>query len=91
MLLLISLDFRDFVSEFFLLIGSLPQVTLPTISSRVLQLLLKYLYTGECLFPRDDLNLGIELVAAADQFLLEPMKIQCERALSEKIDAEVSE
>ena len=55
-----------------------------------MQLLLKYLYTGQCLFPRDDLNLGIELMAAADQFLLEPMKIQCERALSEKIDNEVS-
>lgn len=56
-----------------------------------MQLLLKYLYTGQCLFPRDDLNLGIELMAAADQFLLEPMKIQCERALSAKIDTEVSE
>ena len=30
-------------------------------------------------------------MAAADQFLLEPMKIQCERALSAKIDTEVSE
>ena len=56
-----------------------------------MQLLLKYLYTGECLFPRDDLNLGIELMAAADQFLLEAMKMQCERALSEKIDAEVND
>ena len=56
-----------------------------------MQLLLKYLYTGECLFPRDDLNLGIELMAAADQFLLEAMKMQCERALSEKIDVEVSD
>ena len=69
---------------------SLSQIPLPTISGRVMQLLLKYLYTGQCLFPRDDLNLGIELMAAADQFLLEPMKIQCERALSEKIDNEVS-
>ena len=66
------------------------QVPFPTISGRVMQLLLKYLYTGRCLFPRDDLNLGLELMAAADQLLLEPMKVQCERALSEKIDAEVS-
>lgn len=66
------------------------QVSLPTISGRVMQLLLKYLYTGRCLFPRDDLNLGLELMAAADQLLLEPMKIQCERVLSEKIDVEVN-
>ncbi len=52
-------------------------------------MLLQYLYTGRCLFPRDDLNLGIELMAAADQFLLEPMKAQCERLLSDKIDQEV--
>ena len=41
------------------------------------------------MFPRDDLNLALELMAAADQFLLEPMKVQCERVLSEKIDSEV--
>lgn len=66
------------------------EIPLPTISSRVVQLLLQYLYTGRCLFPRDDLNLGIELLAAADQLLLAPMKAQCEHTLSEKIDAEVA-
>ena len=51
--------------------------------------LLQYLYTGQCLFPREDLNLGLDLMFAADQFLLEPMRLQCERALSDKIDSEV--
>ena len=55
----------------------------------MVQFLLKYLYTGECIFPRDDLNLALELMAAADQFLLELMKQQCERVLCEKIDLEV--
>ena len=59
-------------------------------SGRVLTHLLQYLYTGECLFPRDDLNLGLELVGVADQFFLEPMMQQCERLLSEKIDPEVT-
>ena len=66
-----------------------PQVPLPTINSRVVRILLQYLYTGRCLFTRDDLNLGLDLLATADRFLLEPMRLQCERALSEKIDAEV--
>ena len=41
------------------------------------------------MFSHDDLNLGLDLMIAADQFLLEPMRLQCERALSDKIDAEV--
>ena len=65
------------------------EVTLPNVSGRVLQHLLQYLYTGECRFPRDDLNLAIELIAVADQYLLQPMTSQCERVLSDKIDAEV--
>ena len=68
---------------------SFSQIPLPTINSRVVRTLLQYLYTGQCLFPRDDLNLGLDLLATADRFLLEPMRLQCERALSEKIDAEV--
>lgn len=51
--------------------------------------MLQYLYTGACLFPRDDLNLGVELLGVADQFMLDPMKLQCETLLSDKIDAEV--
>ena len=66
-----------------------PQIPLPTVTERVLQHLLRYLYTGECLFPRDDLNLGLDLMGVADQFFLQPMKSQCEKALSEKIDTEV--
>ena len=31
------------------------------VSGRVLQVVLEYLYTGRCLFPPDDLNLGIEV------------------------------
>lgn len=58
-------------------------------SGRVLQHLLQYLYTGSCHFPQDDLNLGVELVGVADQFLLDPMKLQCEKVLSSKIDIEV--
>ncbi len=65
------------------------QIPLPLLSGKVVQVLLQYLYTGRCLFPRDDLNLGIELMAAADQFLLDPMKAQCEQILSQKIDEEV--
>ena len=59
------------------------------LTAKVVKVLLQYLYTGRCLFPRDDLNLGIELMAAADQFLLDPMKAQCEQILSQKIDEEV--
>jgi hypothetical protein len=66
------------------------EIPMPTISGRVLQAVLEYLYTGRCLFPPDDLNLGIELLVAADQLLLEPMKRKCEKLLSEKIDAEVA-
>lgn len=58
-------------------------------NGRVLTHLLQYLYTGQCHFPRDDLNLGLDLMSVADQYLLDPMKFQCERVLSEKIDAEV--
>ena len=68
---------------------SFSQIPLPTINSQVVRTLLQYLYTGQCLFPRDDLNLGLDLLATADRFLLEPMRLQTERALSEKIDAEV--
>lgn len=63
---------------------------LPTVNGRLLQYLLEYLYTGSCHFPRDDLNLALDLMGVADQFLLDPMKLQCEKLLSEKIDAEVS-
>ena len=62
---------------------------LPTVSGRALQHLLQYLYTGSCNHPRDDLNLGVELMGVADQFLLDPMKRQCEDILSDKIDVEV--
>ncbi len=63
---------------------------LPTVSGNVLEVLLCYLYTGRCLFPRDDLNLGLDLMAAADQFLLMELKQLCQQLLAEKIDAEVS-
>jgi hypothetical protein len=65
------------------------EISMLMVSGRVLQIVLGYLYTGRCLFPPDDLNLGIELLVAADQLLLEPMKRKCEKTLSEKIDAEV--
>ena len=58
-------------------------------AGRVLGLLLNYLYTGRCLFPRDDLNLGLDLLAAADQFLLVELKQLCQQLLADKIDAEV--
>ena len=34
-------------------------------------------------------NVNVQLLVAADQFLLEPMKRKCEKILSEKIDSEV--
>ena len=34
---------------------------MPMVTGRVLQTVLEYLYTGRCLFPPDDLNLGIEV------------------------------
>ena len=37
------------------------QIAMPMVSGRVLQVVLEYLYTGRCLFPPDDLNLGIEV------------------------------
>ena len=73
-----------------LFISPLCQMPLPTVSGNVLEVLLCYLYTGRCLFPRDDLNLGLDLMAAADQFLLVELKQLCQQLLAEKIDAEVS-
>ena len=35
------------------------------------------------------LSMTLQLLVAADQLLLEPMKMMCEKILSEKIDAEV--
>lgn len=37
------------------------QVHLAEIRQGVLLILLQYLYTGTCFFPRDDLNLGTEV------------------------------
>ena len=51
--------------------------------------MLQYLYAGRCLIPHDDINLGLDLMAAADQFLLENMKQQCQETLSTRIDVEV--
>jgi hypothetical protein len=65
------------------------KITLPTVAGKTMKLLLQYLYTGDVRFNSDDLDAWIELLAAADQFLLEPLRLQCERVLSSKIDEEV--
>ncbi|XP_065890000.1 uncharacterized protein [Dysidea avara] len=65
------------------------EVTIPSVESSILKIMLEYMYTGKCLFPRDDLNKAIELMATAEMFLLEPMRVQCETVLSEKLDSEV--
>lgn len=41
-------------------------------------------------YYNEDYSIFVQLLAAADQFLLLPLKNQCERMLSEKIDAEVT-
>jgi hypothetical protein len=65
------------------------EIVLQGVPPTVLSFLLKYIYTGTCLFPRDDLNLGVELLAVADRYMLFPMKHQCEAVLSSKISSEV--
>ena len=50
------------------------QVPLPTLNGHVVELMLQYLYAGHCLFPHDDLNLGLDLMATADQYFVDDMK-----------------
>lgn len=65
------------------------EVKLTGLESKVVRALLHYLYTGKCCLTLEDLNLGVELMAAADQFLLESMRHQCEAFLSDQVDHEV--
>ena len=44
------------------------------------------MYTGDLVYPHDDLNLGVELLACAQQFLIERMQGEMEHILSKKID-----
>ena len=37
------------------------KVTIPSVESSILKIMLEYMYTGKCLFPRDDLNKAIEV------------------------------
>ena len=37
------------------------KVTVPSVESSILKIMLEYMYTGKCLFPRDDLNKAIEV------------------------------
>ena len=37
------------------------QISLSVVSGKVLAVLLKYLYTGECVYPSDDLDMGVEV------------------------------
>jgi hypothetical protein len=52
------------------------------------QHMLEYCYTGEARLPREDVTLGLQLVAAADRFLLEDLKRNCEYLLHTKITLE---
>ncbi|XP_065842708.1 uncharacterized protein [Oscarella lobularis] len=65
------------------------EILLPDVSPAVLEKLLEYLYNGSCLFPKDDLNLGVGLLVVADRYLLKPMAFQCESQLSDMISIEV--
>jgi hypothetical protein len=51
-----------------------------------MELLLKYLYTGSCVFLRDDLQTGVDLLTVACRFMLEPLREYCERIVSNKIN-----
>lgn len=69
--------------------GTKNEVSLGMVDGAVLQIMLEYMYTGKCLFPRDDLSKALELFATAEMFLLKPMSVQCEAVLSEKLTTEV--
>ena len=51
--------------------------------------MLTYLYTGDLIYPHDDLTLGVELLSSAQQFLIERMQGEMETILARKIDNEV--
>ncbi len=70
-----------------LFISHLCQMPLPTVNGNMLEVLLSTCTHWRCLFPRDDLNLGLDIMAAADQFLLVELKQLCQQLLAEKIDA----
>ena len=50
--------------------------------------MLEYCYTGDARLPREDVTLGIQLLAAADRFLLDDLKKHCEYLLHTKITLE---
>lgn len=41
---------------------ALRQVSLGMVDGGILQIMLEYMYTGKCLFPRDDLNKALEVI-----------------------------
>ncbi|KAI6654918.1 Armadillo/beta-catenin repeat family protein [Oopsacas minuta] len=63
--------------------------TFPTIRSQVLSHVLSYLYTGDLVYPHDDLTMGVELLCCAQQFLIERLQEKMEDILARKIDNEV--
>eukprot|EP00117_Sycon_ciliatum_P041594 scpid29982/ scgid30394/ ARMADILLO BTB ARABIDOPSIS PROTEIN 1 len=65
------------------------EISLSDIRYSVMLLVLQYIYTGTLFYPQDDLNLGVELLAAADRFLLKGMALQVEYLLCNKIEPDV--
>eukprot|EP00800_Vazella_pourtalesii_P016948 TRINITY_DN500_c1_g1_i4.p1 TRINITY_DN500_c1_g1~~TRINITY_DN500_c1_g1_i4.p1 ORF type:complete len:520 (-),score=130.52 TRINITY_DN500_c1_g1_i4:697-2256(-) len=61
----------------------------PTIRSQVLSHVLNYIYTGDLVYPHDDLTMGVELLCCAQQLLVERLQRKMEKILSKKIDNQV--
>lgn len=57
-------------------------------SSRAARIFSEYLYTGRALFPRDDLQLGLELLEMAQLYDLPAMADSVEKVLTDRINDE---
>lgn len=63
-------------------------VPLPEVEAASLRYALDYIYTGECLYPRGQLQVGCDLLRIANMLLLKNMQRQVEDLLEEQLRAD---
>jgi hypothetical protein len=63
-------------------------VPLPEVEAVSLRYALDYIYTGECLYPRGQLQVGCDLLRIANMLLLKNMQRQVEELLEEQLRAD---
>ena len=68
--------------------GAQPTVQLADVDQASLRYALDYIYTGECLYPRGQLQVGCDLLRVSNMFLLEHMQRQVEALLEEQLRAD---